>query len=284
MTGHAFEDVDDLFVMSSEVERVMGEAREMIHPKSVTGRISNMFSGSRYEQGVNHISGKPLKFERNKGLPLVIKRESEQTGEEPPEEVTMTFDKVFEAFHERTATAEHTLNTIEHGLMQVDDNLKLLQEQIETATKLDSELAEAADDDGMLSLPSLFEKLIPSAQEDFDEADNITVTDPVEAIQNQIPRGSRKMGDGLAIVRTVQKARSDVFPKLNEHAPKLQELGYNTNWIQQRVAQLGERGNQLVETAIDRSIAEDAEQFDAEVMSPRLPGAANGRPVAGVPQ
>lgn len=266
LTDNAFEDVDDLFVMSSEVERVMDEAREMIHPKKITGKISNMFSGSRYEQGVNRISGEPLKFHRDSGgLPLVIQRESERSGAEPPEEVTMTFDKVFEAFHDRTATAEHTLNTIENSLLQVDDELKLLQEQIETTTKIDRELAEAADDDGMFAMPALFEKLLPSAQADFDKADEITAVDPVQSIQEHIPRGSRKIRDALAVARVVQDARANVFPKLNEYAPKLQKLEYNTNWIQQQVAQLSLQADGLMETAIDCSIEDETGHFAADV-------------------
>jgi len=267
LSGNTFEDVDDLFVMSSEVERVMGEAREMIHPKSVGGKIANMFTGSRYEQGINRISGEPLEFHRDQGLPLVIQRESERTGTDLPESVTMTFDKVFEAFHERTTTAQETLATIENSLMQVDDNLKSLQSQIENTSALDRELAEAADDDGMLALPALFEKLIPAAQADFDEADEIATTDPVQATQVQIPRGSRKISEGRAIAETVQMARKDVFPKLNQFAPELQELEYNTNWIQQRVAQLGEHANGLLETAVNRSIADESKQFEADIVS-----------------
>ncbi len=265
LTGNTFEDVDDLFVMSSEVERVMDEAREMIKPKKVAGKIANMVSASRFEQGVNRISGEPLKFHRDKGLPLVIQRESERTGEEPPEEVTMTFDKVFEAFHDRTATAEHTLNTIENSLLQVDDNLNALQEQIETGSTLDRELSDAADDDGFFELPALFEKLIPSAQADFDEADEIAAVDPVEAIQNQIPRGSRKMVDALTLVDSIKQARTEIFPKLNELAPQLQELEYNTNWIQQRVRSLSENANGLLETAVDRSVRPEAVKFGEEL-------------------
>lgn len=265
LTGNAFEDVDDLFVMSSEVERVMGEAREMIRPKKVTGKIANMVSASKFEQGVNRISGEPLEFHRDKGLPLVIQRESERTGEEPPEVVTMTFDKVFDAFHERTSTAEDTLNTIENSLLQVDDNLKALQEQIEAASALDRELSDAADDDGFFDLPALFEKLIPSAQADFDQADSLAGTDPVAAIQGQIPAGARKMKDAIAIINSVQHARKQIFPKLNEFAPQLQELEYNTNWIQQRVGSLGTEANDLVAQAVEHAVTQEAAQFDEDV-------------------
>ena len=265
LTDNTFEDVDDLIVMSSEVERVMSEAREMIHPKKTTGKIANMFSGERYEQGVNHISGKPLKFHRDKGLPLVIQRESERTGGEPPEEVTMTFDKVFQAFNERTTTAEETLDTIEQGLMNVNDKLESLRDNIELASSLDRELADLASDDGMFSMPAFFEKLIPSAQEDYDKADDLALADPVQAMQVQIPSGERKISEATSIAKTVQHARDVIFPKLNQYAPELQKLEYNTNWIQQTVAHLGEQANRTIEQAVDRSVADEAQQFSKDV-------------------
>jgi len=267
LTGNVFEDVDDLFVMSSEVERVMSEAKEMIFPHALAGRILNLFGGSRYEQAINRISGEPLLFHRDKGLPLVITRESERTGSEPPAEVTMTFDDVFQAFRDRTATAEQTLDRIENGLAEVDEGLSQLQEQIETASKIDRELAEMADDDGMFDLPAFFETLIPSAQDDFDGADEIAVADPVEAIDNFIQRGSRKISDALMIAASVQKARNEVFPKLNKVAPQLQEMDFETGWMQARVGQLGERANELLEAAIIRSVSEDAGQLDEDVVA-----------------
>lgn len=266
LTGNAFEDVDDLFVMSTEVERVMSEAREMIRPNKIAGKIANLVSSSRFEQGVNRISGEPLEFHRDKGLPLVIQRESERTGDEPPESVTMTFDKVFDAFHERTATAEDTLNTIENSLLQVDDDLRALQEQIETTTDLDRQLADQADDDGFFELPILFEKLIPSAQGDFDQADSIAATDPVQAIQVQIPRGARKMGDALNVIKSVKYGRKEVFPILNKVAPQLKAMDYDTEWITRRVYSLGEEANAVLQRAMEQSAQEQADQFSVDVV------------------
>ena len=265
LTNHTFEDIDDLFVMSTEVRRVMDEAVELVRPKSLPGKVANLLSASRFEQGVNRITGEPLTFHRDKGLPLVIERESERTGAEPPEEVTLTFEKVFAAFHERTATAEDTLNTIENSLLEVDDRLKLLQTQIESVTEVDRDLADAADDDGLMQLPALFDALLPSAQQDFDTADDMAGTDPVKAIQTHIAAGDRKMQEALAITACVQYARSTVFPLLNELAPPLQQLGYQTEWMQQQVSELGERANQLCEQATTASVGQEAQQLDQDV-------------------
>lgn len=267
LTGNVFEDVDDLFVMSSEVQRVMNEARELILPRNIIGRLANLFGDSLYERGVNRMSGEPLTFHRNKGLPLVIQRESERTGEEPPEEVTMTFDKVFAAFHERTATAEQTLNILEHSLIEADDLLLRLQERIEAASALDRELADASDDDGLFAIPAYFENLIPSAQDDFDAADEIIGVDPVRVMQDLVPSGMRKINEAGHIAETIQQARKELFPALNELAPQLQSLEYNTGWIQGRIAQLGEQANELLEEAVVRSIGSEATAFTAATVA-----------------
>ena len=257
LTNDAFDDVDDLFVMSSEVERVMAEARELILPQSLVGRVANLFTDSRYERGINRITGEPLTFHRDKGLPLVIERDSERTGEEPPEQVTMTFDTVFSAFQQRTTTAQETLNTIERSLGEVDQRLDDLQQQIASAAALNDELTALATDDGFFELPSFFDHLIPSVQADFDQADKIAALDPVQAMQDPIPRALRKLRDAKSVTRAVQQARSDLFPSLNDHAPQLQELGYETDWIQERVRNLDEQANDLLELATSRDIAEE---------------------------
>ena len=62
LSEKTFDNVDDLIVMSSEVERVMNEAQQLIHPSNPFARAVNTFSESRFQRGIEQISGKPLKF------------------------------------------------------------------------------------------------------------------------------------------------------------------------------------------------------------------------------
>ena len=272
LTKRTFDDVDDLLVLSNEVERVMDEARDLIYPTKLLARMANMFTGSRYERGVNRITGEPLVFTRDKGLPLVIARESQAHapsvgGGEEPESISMTFEEVFAAFHERRQDASTTLDTIENSLLDVNDRLAELQARINHATDVERQLAEAADDDGYFPLPAFFEQLLPSAQQDYDDADALCSTDPVQAIQQQIRRGWRKLNEALSIADAIKQGRGQMFPKLEKSAPQLEQLGYDVKWLEENVQALGVRADELMAAATKHSIAEDAEEFALGVTS-----------------
>ncbi len=69
----ALDYVDDLFIMSKEVKRVLAEAESYVHPKDPWSQFVNLISASRFQQAISHISGKPLKFSRVTGIPLIVR-------------------------------------------------------------------------------------------------------------------------------------------------------------------------------------------------------------------
>ncbi len=272
LSDRTFDDVDDLLVMSNEVERVMDQARELIYPTNPFAKLANLFGGARYERGVNRVSGEPLRFTRDKGLPLVIKRDSEASangagGDAEPESISLTFEEVFAAFHDRGHDASATLDTIENSLLDVNDRLAELQARINHATDIEKQLAEAADGDGYFSVPAFFDRLLPSAQQDYDDADGLCGTDPVRAMQEHIPRGFRKLNEALAIAEAIRQGRGQMFPKLEKAAPLLEGLGYDVTWLEQNVASLGTLADDLLTAAAAGSVADDAAQFALAVTS-----------------
>ena len=120
--------IDELLIMSGEVERVMGEARELIHPSDPMYQAINAISAARYERGINRVSGEPLHFNQDSGIPLVLrnKRERAQDNEEP-KEITLTFAEVFDAFHQRCESASESLDIVASSLLQVGDAIDELQ-------------------------------------------------------------------------------------------------------------------------------------------------------------
>jgi hypothetical protein len=191
--------VDDLIVMSSEVERVMDEAEELIEPRSAVGKAVNIFSGSRYKRGMDKVSGKPLEFRRDKGLPLVLEDQHGNTNEvldedgQPVESIQLTFEDVFARFHDRTERAGQTLDKIEHSFLELNNGLEDLQTAIDEGAELEQEVTALSDENEYFAAPSFFEILLPSAQSDSDLADSIAVNDPVRAVGELIPSGKRKM-------------------------------------------------------------------------------------------
>ena len=258
--------IDELLIMSGEVERVMGEARELIHPSDPIYQAINAISAARYERGINRVSGEPLHFNQDSGIPLVLrnKRERAQDNEEP-KEITLTFAEVFDAFHQRCESASESLDIVASSLLQVGDAIDELQTKIDDVSDVDRQLAMVAAEDDYFQLPALFESLIPSAQADVDQADRVAGLDPVQAMQLQLPAGNRKMDDAREIMQLVSSARKQLFPELREHTPRLEQMSYRTRWIEDRLASLGQRANALLSDAAIRAVKPDTQALSQDI-------------------
>lgn len=266
LSNAAFESIDDLLILSNEVERVLDAARKMIHPTDLPGKLVNAFSGSRYVQGIHQMSGEPLTFHRDRGLPLVLNQElKKKYGEQIPEEVKMTFEQVYDAFRKRCDDATTTLDRIENSLLNVNDEIQVLQQQIDELETADHDLDELADDDGFFLIPALFDALLPAAQADADRADAVSGTDPVSAARQHIPAGKRKIDDGRFMIKVIHDARRQVFPQLETAKNVLSDMGYQIGWIEQRTLQLSQSANDLIRTAVGKSLDSQRDEFAASV-------------------
>lgn len=262
LCDETFDTVDDLLVMSNEVDRVMDEARALIYPHDAIGKLVNKFSATPFERGMNRISGEPLTFHENQGIPKIL---CPPELDAPPETLSLTFEAVFDAFHQRTGNTADTLTLLEDCMVEVNDKLKLLQVKIDEATVVEKELSELAETDSFFPVPNFFDKLLPSAQTDHDQADDQAGVDPVQSVQVHIPSGLRKIEDGLQIAAAVRLARDEVFPKCDEFAPRLKALEYSTDWIETRSQRLGDLANELFELATREPVGDAADQLGADV-------------------
>ena len=254
----AIDYVDDLFIMSKEVRRVLKEAKELVAPMNPLSKIMNLFSGGNYQQAVNLVTGKPLKFSRLNGLPWVFRErlaESSGTTTEMPEEITMTFEDVFQAFKQRGVDAENALNTVESCLTDVHETLSAAQADLQKCVAQDKRLEVESNSDNYFNLPDYLETLIPSIQNDLAEADKISAFDAVGAMQSLLPTARRKMNEATELGESLLGAREKLFPKLREAANKLGELRFTSNWIDGELVTITARANELMRAAVERSIA-----------------------------
>jgi hypothetical protein len=53
----AFDYVDDLFIMSKEVKRVLSEAKALVYSNTPWGKLVNLFSGARFQEAMDHVRG-----------------------------------------------------------------------------------------------------------------------------------------------------------------------------------------------------------------------------------
>jgi hypothetical protein len=251
LVDQAFGGVDELLVMSNEVSRVMKEARGILYPASPVNRLKNLFSAESYERGLNHISGEPVRFHENQGIPAIL-RKIAKSGPPPEgnsaandEEVSLTFEEVFSAFHERGKGTAETLDRVENALRQLPARLAEVQAQFDEATRLEKELDTANDQDGFFVVDNFFAKFLPAIREELTTAESRAISDPVLAVEQLLPAIAAKLGPALELARSLQRARAEVFPKFNEHAPKLKQRGYDTRWISAAIQTAGARANEL---------------------------------------
>ncbi len=258
--------VDDLFIMSKEIRRVVSEARELIYPSSIVGRIVNLFSGSRYQQAINEVSGKPLRFNSINGLPLVLRDQIALNNDgSVPQEISMTFEDVFQSFQKRGDEAENALDTIESSLANINESLSSLQSELEKTTTVEKELAIAANKDHYFSLPNFFDKLIPSVQSDVTTADKLAAFNAVQAMHSEIPSGRRKLAEANALASKLSDARANLFPALTNFADELGKLGYTSSWIDDDLVAITLRANELLDLATQRSIASELPEVEARL-------------------
>lgn len=262
LCNQALDYVDDLFIMSKEIRRVVSEAKDLVYPSNPMGKLTNLFSPSRYQQAINQVSGKPLQFNRIDGLPSVLREQiSLNSDGSLPEQISMTFEEIFQAFKQRGQDANQALDTIEASLAGVNDSLSELQHDLEQMTVREKELARAAASDRYFDLPNFFEKLIPAVQQDVATADQQSAFNAVEAMQGAIPAGRRKLDQAGALATQISQAREQLFPVLTTAAESLKQWHYTSTWIDDDLREITAWANELLQYAVDRSIAPELDQM-----------------------
>ena len=241
--------------MSSEVQRVIGTIETLIHPANPLAEAANMFSATRYQLCVNQLNDSSLQVPRN-----------EQTDAEPGPPEWVTFGEFFNELHERKLSATSRIDTFENSVESVNQQVDELQQKIDQASQLEQELSRASRLDRCFKVPNLFEELLPAAQADCDAAELLVQSDPVKAVGEVVPSGSQKVDDGLSLIRSIQIARDDVFPKLDQSGDQLKELKYKTRWIDDRINKLSDRANELMAEATERSVGDLAVNFKSDVI------------------
>jgi hypothetical protein len=264
--------VDDLFIMAKEVRRVLAEARARIEPSSISDKLTNYFSSANYQEAIDHISGAPLKFSRETGLPRILqdiargkKKNAAGSGDETAAAMEVTFEEVYEALGKRSQEAERNLQIIETSLTGIDDALKEVQQGIAQVTQQETALHQDAEKDGLFGIPAFLDQLIPSLQADVAEADRLSAFDAVQAMEKPIPIARRKLNESRKILELLGDARKNLLVNLQEIGAKLQAANYSSQWIGAGLEELSNRANELVNLATERSVGEEITQFHEQL-------------------
>ena len=275
----AFQYVDDLFIINKEIKRVLNEARSLATPADPWNQLVNLFSASHYQQALEHISGKPLKFSRVTGIPTLF-RDAQLSGTtsgpselpgsagistELPDEISLTFEQIHAALEQRGQQAEQALSTIETCMTSVQDRLNQAQQDLQEVFEQDRALAQATAQDGLFQMANNFEHLIPAIQANIKAADDSSVFDAVHAVQGPLHQAQQQLLEARQLSHSIREARADLLPHLKACEQALAASGTTSAWIPLELQSLTERANQLFARAVSSSIASPIEQLTQDM-------------------
>jgi hypothetical protein len=270
LSKQTIEDVDELFIMSSAVDRVLREARKLVHPSYSTFQVINKLSTNRYLKAMKLLRDQPITFSPEDGIEPILrvdgeKEKSELLGKiEAYKPFALSFTQLVDAFNERETRARKNLNLIEESWAKITASLDETQQKITAALKQTRALRNSADDQ-LFTVPAMDAQLIGSAQSNLDAAIQMSTGDPVQALATPIPTAKRQASEAKQLAQVILSARNDRFPSMREDAQALDTVEHLTSWIDEALAKLSTDANDTCINGIDDSIAQEIALIQEEI-------------------
>jgi hypothetical protein len=247
------QDVDELFIMSACVSRVLTDSQAQLHPRDVRGRFSGLFLKRRYERALRLLRDEPVAFRPDEGLELIVRGARTERDRllgklEDYQPFRMTFTKLIEAFNRYASRAVENLDRIESSVRNVAAHITATEDAVATARgALDSLGSGAAD--GLLRLNEARGGLLPAAESTLAEARNLAAVDPVGAEAGPALRARQQAEDARGIIAIGAQARTEHLPRLEQAAAELAANGVSSAWIGVECARLSAQADALAEAA-----------------------------------
>lgn len=259
------EDVDQLFIMSSTVARLLGEARLQVFPKYGFQRVYNWFGTARYRRAMRGLRDDLITFSPEDGIEL-LSRDVMRSGKpesllgklESYQPFALSFPKLIEEFDRRAQRATAALDLIENSWASISSDLEAVRQSVDQTCRFEDEiLLEARGSDRLFLLENVFSQLLPSAQADLDAAVVQGETDPVGALAEPLPEARRKAGDAAALCELVLETRRVRFPAMREEMRKLEAAGHGTRWVGNFLTELSHRAEEIAAQATRSPVADE---------------------------
>ncbi|MCA9192837.1 MAG: hypothetical protein KDB03_13770 [Planctomycetales bacterium] len=268
VSSNALEFVDDLFIMSRQINQVLKDAQRLVEPNHLAGRFWNLFSGGNYHDAIELTSVKPLRFSYETGLPIVLKQIQGTTPEITATsgsdgEIYASFEEVFAAFKRRGSEATAALDLFEQSLTTIHDQISELQSGIKTCLDLDQQLNDAAVADKLFDMTALLEQLLPSAEQDLVRADELSTFDAVSAVQEVLPNTRRKLSEARQLAQLILSQRKTTIQSLQSLSSELDKLEMPTAWILSELNLISNACDRAFESCVSESIQTETAQLDS---------------------
>ena len=265
LSTKALDDIDQILVMSSSVDKVIDEAKQKIEPTSILSKITNWWSPENFNEGFEILENKPIEFDENEGIAIV--RQHDAANDSPdaattgPQKVSLGFTELFKIFRERSISAHETIGRVETGWTQIVATNKDLQNAIDEASLHEQKARDATETDGLLHVPQLFDELLKSAQADQDEAEVIGKTDPISAIEGPATTGLRKAANADELARHLFDVRGTLIPSIRKDAQQLDDRKRQIDWIDAALDDFTDRAQQLAKDALSADASDGIVQW-----------------------
>lgn len=266
LSRQAIRDVDELFIMSACVDRVLADARAILRPVRVGPQLLNLFRRAPYRRVLRLLRDEPIAFRPDEGLELIVRGERTERDRllgdvHAYQPFAMTFEGLIAAFNERAARALAAFDRIEQAAPEVTRVLETAQQAVAQMTTLLPELDRESAEDGLLRLDDAATRLLPAANEALATLLQQAANDPVGALDQSAPRATRLTGEGAALARLTTTARRERLPALARLATSLREGGVDAAWIGSALDRLAGEGEALARLALDESITPTIESL-----------------------
>jgi len=269
LSEEALRDVDELFVMSGCVDRLIDEAENLSRPSGVGSRVRNLFAKKPFARTLELLREKPVEFSPEEGLEMILRREDGKTYEpviDDPrrrEAFRMTFEELVAAFDKKAEEAEIEIERIENGWAQIFPALKGVGDRLEKLGLQSASLLDRSHEDGYLGLPALAESELPRLDEALEAAGTRGETDPVTSVEEDLPALQRQSSEAADLTELLLDFRNESYPIIDQRGRRLVNNGRKTEWIGARLEVVSQQADSLLAGLGERSVIDDVEAVAA---------------------
>lgn len=261
LSRQAIKDVDELFIMSASVDRILGEAQAYLEPRSLSRRAGNLIRRRPFQRVLRLLRDEPIRFKPEERVELIVRGpRTEQDAlvgdRQSYAPFALTFEALIAAFNERANRALQALDQIESGTTGCVQVVEAAQRDLDQARSEAGQLRDAGATDGLLVLEPLEARLVPHAVETLAAALKQAASDPVGALAGAATQAHRLAGDAAALTRAILHARQTLLPTVREQQKILGEAGVGTAWIDDTIRELSTKADQAAEAAVEAAAAD----------------------------
>ena len=266
LSRRAIQDVDELFIMSASVDRILAQAHRLLEPGTVFGKARNFFLRRAYLRALRLLKDEPIRFQPGDRVELIVRGPRTERDRllgdlASYQPFALTFQELIESFNQRAARALAALDRIESSTLDCTRVIAASEADLDAARTQAESLAAAAVEDGLLNLETLRLQLLPATTDTLAQALRQAAADPVGALAGPAARAQQQASDARALVAAVAQVRRERFPRFQEDRQRLQTAGLAVGWIDDALETLSAAVDNIASAAREASAATAIEDF-----------------------